>query len=60
MSRHGTLMRVSAILPSGLGTNSISVCSGISSRGMSCTAESSAKFCDSWQGHVEATMLILC
>ena len=30
------LMRVSAILPSGLGTSSISVCSGISSRGMSC------------------------
>lgn len=31
-----TLMRVSAILPSGLGTSSISVWSGISSRGMSC------------------------
>jgi len=33
------LMRVSAILPSGLGTSSISVCSGISSRGMSCRVQ---------------------
>ena len=32
-------MRSSAILPSGLGTSSISVCSGISSLGMSCTPE---------------------
>ena len=30
-------MRSSAILPSGFGTSSISVCSGISSLGMSCT-----------------------